>query len=179
MENLKIVGWTDFECEYPTIKVEPNDMRAVINLIQDEIEVNGYSFSGEEHQCMPTGVPVFSNGTCFRASMRCWGSIMASIYCGQDNEELSYMDFYMSLGDDAIMPEQKEINVEPMDTESYLGYTTNEDMEIISQSLAFGMPFMTTDKVLQKLTKNFEKEFGDFDDFDDEFEDDSCDEENE
>ena len=50
--------------------MEINDL----NKIQEIIE-KGYLFSGEEHQNGLTGVPVFSDGTCFRASMRSWGMI--------------------------------------------------------------------------------------------------------
>ncbi len=152
MGELKIIGWTDFECEYPTPKLSREDLGTVISLIHSELSENNYVFSGEEHQNAPTGVPVFSDGTCFRASMRAWGHLMSRIYSGPNGEELSYMDFYTSLGDASIMPEYSEIDVEPakVETESS-GCTMKADREFVDQSRALGFAAMTTDKVIQKL----------------------------
>lgn len=159
MGNLRIIGWEDFDCEYPTRKFKGDELNEVLNLIRREIAENGYVFSGEEHQCGLTGVPVFSDGTCFRASMRAWGQVMASIYSGADGEELTYMDFYMSLGDNSVMPEYEIIDVEPavLEEES-IGCTTKEDREVVSQSIAMDMLFMTTDKVLKKMYKKLKGE---------------------
>ena len=159
MTELKIVGWTHFDCEYPTRKLKGEDLIAVYELIQEEIVRNQYVFSGQEHQCDSTGVPVFSDGTCFRASMRSWGKLMASLYSGPNGEELSYMDFYMSLGEDSVMPEYSDINVEPavLDDES-IGCITKEDKQIVQESLSLGMTFLTTDKVLEKLAEKMKEE---------------------
>ncbi len=159
MTELKIVGWTHFDCEYPTRKLKGEDFIAVYELIQEELARNQYVFSGQEHQCEPTGVPVFSDGTCFRASMRSWGKLMASIYSGPNGEELSYMDFYTSLGEDSVMPEYSDINVEPaiLDDES-IGCITKEDKQIVEESLSLGMTFLTTDKVLEKLAEKMKEE---------------------
>jgi hypothetical protein len=152
MTELKIIGWTDFECEYPTKKLSNEELNQVIYLIREEIIENGYLFSGEEHQNSFTGVPVFSDGTCLRASMRAWGLIMSQCYQGPDGKELSYMDFYMSLGDISRLPEHKELNVEPqvVDEESS-GLTIKADRQVIDESLSFGMTFLTTDKVLKSI----------------------------
>lgn len=152
MDQLKIVGWTDFECEYPTVKLTQEELMNVLRLIQKEIIENNYIFAGEDHQQRMTGVPVFSDGTCFRASMRAWGNIMASIYSGPNGKELTYMDFYMSFGEDVRMPEYELIDVEPCtDFEESCGCTIREDKKIIDEAIAFDMPFITFDKVLNKL----------------------------
>lgn len=152
MEKLKIVGWTSFESPYKTKRFKGEELNEVLSLICEEIGKNNYVFSGEEHQNELTGVPVFSDGTCLRASMRSWGGLMASVYAGADGEELTYMDFYMSLGDAAKMPEYTVIDVEPAEVdEESTGLITKADKEMIEQSLALDMDFMTTDKVLNKL----------------------------
>lgn len=159
MDNLRIIGWENFDCEYPTRKFNGNELNEVLNLIRREIAENNYVFSGAEHQNSSTGVPVFSDGTCFRASMRAWGQVMASVYSGADGEKLSYMNFYMSLGDASVMPEYKIIDVEPavLEEES-IGCTTKEDREVVNQSIAMDMFFMTTDKVLKKMYKKLKGE---------------------
>ena len=150
--ELKIVGWTDFDSDYPTIIMDNNDIGSVVNLIKKEIIEKDYVVSGEEHQNSITGVPVFSNGTCFRASMRAWGAIMASCYEGPGGMQLSYMDFYMSLGAESRMPLYEDIEIEPATfVDESIGCTIKEDRQLIEESLAFGMELMTTDKVIIKL----------------------------
>ena len=154
MEKLTLVGWTNFDSNYPTRKMDIKEFAYVVNLIQKDIVKNVYMFSGEEHQSSLNGVPVFSDGTCFRASMRCWASIMASIYKGPNGEKLSYMDFYMSMGDKSTMPESKELDVKPKEfEEKSLGYYVKEDIDLLSQCLSLDMEFITTDKVLKMLYK--------------------------
>ncbi len=152
MADLKLVGWTYFESDYPTKKLNAEELELVIQLIQDEITKNDYVFSGEEHQNSLTGVPVFSDGTCFRASMRCWGSLMASLYARSNGEQCTYMDFYMSLGDSAIMPKCTELEVEPATLEEEsIGCTTKVDKQTVQEAIDMDMMFMTTDKVLKKM----------------------------
>ena len=148
---LKIVGWTDFDCPYPTPKLTGEAFTEVLTLIRDEICEHGYVFAGQDHQNSSTGVPVFSDGTCFRASWRAWGMIMSQIYTDGDGNELSYMDFYMSLGDDAVMPEFSVIDVTPavVGVQS-VGCTLIPDREMVEQSIAMGMPFITLDEVLKR-----------------------------
>ena len=153
MDELKIVGWTYFEDSYPMRNCSNEELGKIVSLIRNEIMEKGYVFSGEEHQNCSTGVPVFSDGTCFRASMRCWGSIMATIYCAPDGSEFTYMDFYMSLGDASVMPEESVIDIEPatIEEESF-GCTVAEDASVLNEAKAFGMPFITTDKVLKRFS---------------------------
>lgn len=107
MEELSIVGWTDFECEYPSKNVEGLEVRTIVQLIGDKCVKNGYCFSGQDHQNAATGVPVFSDGTCLRASMRAWGQIMAAIFSAVEGINLSYMDFYMDSYKERVLPEER------------------------------------------------------------------------
>ncbi len=151
MENLKVVGWTDFESDYRTRTLNVQDLSNVIEIIKKEIIDKGYKFSGEEHQNSPYGVPVLSDGTCFRASMRCWGYIMAMAYSTEE-KKYTYMDFYMSLGSKCVEPKDEPIDVEPAVLEQYIvGWTTQEDNEILIECLNSDMDFMTSDKVLRRL----------------------------
>lgn len=158
MEELEIIGWVDFDSDYPTRKFKGEDFNNVVHKIRVEIVENEYLFSGEEHQYGLCGAPLFSDGTCFRASMRAWGHIMSTVYTGPNGEALSYMDFYMSLGDESKMPEYKEYEIEPatVEEESF-GCTLKQDRDMIDESIAMGMELMTTDKVLQKLFEEKKK----------------------
>lgn len=151
MAELKIVGWTSFDDCYPTKECDNDEINELIALVRQEIYDNDYIFSGQEHQCSLTGVPVFSDGTCLRASMRAWGLIMAGIYTGPEGKQLSYMDFYMSLGDSSNLPEYSEIDVEPADIAFGPGLIIAEDRNILEEALSMNMAFMTTDKVLEKI----------------------------
>ena len=156
---LKIVGWTDFDCSYPTPKVTGEEFSEMLQLIREEIYEHGYIFAGQDHQNSATGVPVFSNGTCFRASWRAWGSIMAQMYTDSEGNALSYMDFYMSLGDNAVMPEWSPIDVTPAVVENLsVGCTLKQDRQIVDESLAMGMPFITMDVVLQNYYEKKKQE---------------------
>ena len=159
MEKLRIVGWTNFDSQYPSKPCTKEEMDEIILLIREEIIKNKYYFSGEEHQYSLTGVPVFSNGTCFRASMRCWGYLMSTIYLGHNDEELSYMDFYMSLGENAILPKYEDIEVEPAKLEEEsLGLMVQEDGNLLSETLSMGMPLMTMDKVIKRYMEKLESQ---------------------
>lgn len=149
--DLKIVGWTNFESNYPCVAVSDEEVRDVMLIVAREILNCGYMLSGEQHQNSATGVPVFENGTCFRASMRTWGTIMAAVCPEIDGKELGYMDFYMSTPKKAIFPPEAEIPVAPSDSNNFNGMITPQDAEMISQSIQMGIPFMTTDKVLKYI----------------------------
>lgn len=153
MSELKIVGWTDFESDYPTKELDEKNTEAVLDLLMQIISDRGYRFSGNDHQCAATGVPVFSDGTAFRASMRCWGMIMAMAWAKTSLVELSYMDFYMSVEGDLALPEATDIPVAPavLEGEDYPGCAIQADAQLLQESAAMGMPLMTTDKVLRRI----------------------------
>ena len=151
MENLKIVAWIDFNNEYPTKILNRENIQEVIDLIKQDIIDNDYMFSGEEHQNALTGAPLFNDGTCFRASMRCFGSIMATALQEKTGEEYSYMDFYMTLSDSRL-PEEVEYDVTPNDeVPPAIGLTIKQDQDLVIESLSMGMPLMTTDVVVRQL----------------------------
>ena len=158
MDRLKIVGWTSFECEYPSRNADGEDFREVMQLIGDEVVKHGYCFSGQEHQTALTGVPVFSDGTCLRASMRSWGYIMAAIYSAIEETQLSYMDFYMGSYKETLLPEYEKIDIEPAFVENERpGMIVDEDAQLISQTVGMGMELMTFDKVIKAYVELLKK----------------------
>jgi len=153
MEDLKVVGWVDFDSSYPTKNYTKEETLEVLRIIKRNIADNEYRFSGEEHQYGRNGAPLLSDGTCFRASMRLFGMIMASVYNYLENKKYTYMDFYMSL-DNSSMPKDETIELEPnLNVDTTVGYALTEDYQVMGEALSFGMDFMTTDKVLKELFK--------------------------
>lgn len=154
MEELRIVGWTNFECEYPSRNVDGPEVSKIVQLIGDEVVDKGYCFSGQEHQNALTGVPVFSDGTCLRASMRAWGQIMAAIYSSVEGLNLSYMDFYIDSYKEIVLPEFNDFDIE-------IGYVENErpgmileeDAQLIYSTVQMGMELMTFDKVINSYVE--------------------------
>lgn len=158
MSNLKIVGWTNFECEYPSKNIENNILKEIVQLIGDEVVKHGYAFSGQAHQSASTGVPVFSDGTCFRASMRAWGQIMAAIYSSVEGINLSYMDFYMDSYKKTVLPESNDFDVKPSYVENELpGMILEEDVQLIASTIQMKMELMTFDKVIKSYIELIKK----------------------
>ena len=153
MEQMKVVGWTYFEDAYPTRKFESAEaLNAALFAVRDAIVEGRLMFAGEDHQCSPVGVPVLSDGTAFRCSMRVWGQIMASIYSRADGSAYTYMDFYMSLGNEARFAQPSAIPVEPArGIETSWGCTNQDDQSLVLSALQMDMPLMTTDKVLEEF----------------------------
>ena len=151
MEDLKIVGWADFDSEFPTDSDDNETLDLKIELLKEELATKGYVFGGEQHQYSSGCMPVYSDGTGLRFSMRAWGLIMAMVRGDIDGIEYPYMHFYMSV-EDSILPEVKEINIVPREvSERSFGLTIKPDHDVMNESLAFGMKLMTTDKILNKL----------------------------
>ena len=155
MFGLKVVGWCSFASDYPTKKYNEKELKRVLKVVKKEISKNNYSFSGAIHQNASNGVPVLSDGSCLRCSMRFWGEIMKDVYSKKLKQELSYMDFYMSTVTDVKMPEVSEIKVKELKLDyDYPGYTTSTDNQLISDAASLGFPLMTTDQVLKKIFEN-------------------------
>ena len=155
MFGLKVVGWCSFASDYPTKKYNEKELKRVLKVVKKEISKNNYSFSGAIHQNSSNGVPVLSDGSCLRCSMRFWGEIMKDVYSKKLKQELSYMDFYMSSVTDVKMPEVSEIKVKEIQLDyDYPGYTTSTDNQLISDAASLGFPLMTTDQVLKKIFEN-------------------------
>lgn len=153
MSSLTIIGWTSFDSGYPTIELSDENMAVVLPLLAQEIGQKRYVFSGEAHQYAETGMPVFSDGTAFRASMRCWGTIMASLYSDIDGTDYHYMDFYTDVPQEEILPCADEIPVAPTleEEEDWSGCTVEEDHDLLRETMMNRMPLLTTDKVLRVL----------------------------
>ncbi len=149
--DLKIIGWTDYDSSYPSANITNETMNDYISCVVNAIVESGYMFSGKDHQNSDTGVPVFSDGTCLRASMRTWGTIMTFAYPEIDGCKTDYMDFYISVPDKSVMPEETEISISPADSNNFSGMITQQDGELLSQTIQMGMPLMTTDKTLNAI----------------------------
>ena len=163
MDEYKIVGWTDYDSEYPTKRVNEDNLRKVLFAVRKEIMDNKYYFSGEDHQNSLTGVPVFEDGTCFRSSMRCWAQIMASIYTDSEGNQRSYMDFYMFMDEESRLPEYEELDVLPkalndaIDEEAKnkgVQYVTNERADFSIAELDFDKIKNRFEEILTDLIKN-------------------------
>ena len=155
--DLKIIGWTSFDSEFPSVTISDEEVTDVLLIVAREIMDKGYVFSGNDHQNASTGVPVFENGTCFRASMRVWGTVMAAAFPEVDGKEMNYMDFYMSTPLAKKLPEENSIDVMPMENGNFNGMISPQDSEMISQSVQMGIPFMTTDKALKRIMDELNK----------------------
>ena len=149
--DLKIIGWTNYDSHYPSTTIAQEDLNDLLAIIANEIIDKGYMFSGQDHQNSDTGAPVFDNGTCFRASMRAWGILMAAAYPTVNDSETQYMDFYMSTPLDKKLPESSSIDVTPAVSNDFNVLLTPQDSEMISQSIQMDIPFMTTDKALNYM----------------------------
>ena len=155
MFGLKVVGWCSFASDYPTKKYNEKELKKVLKVVKKEISKNNYSFSGALHQNASNGVPVLSDGSCLRCSMRFWGEIMKDVYSKKLKQELSYMDFYMSSVTDIKLPDVSDIKVKELKLDyDYPGYTTSTDNQLISDAASLGFPLMTTDQVLKKIFEN-------------------------
>ncbi|MBQ2757663.1 MAG: hypothetical protein IJF31_04180 [Clostridia bacterium] len=160
MSEFAIIGWTSFDAGYPTASLEEENMDRILPLLAQEITENGYAFSGEVHQYGEAGMPVFSDGTAFRASMRCWGAIMASLHAEDEGAPYEYMDFYMSTPGEEKMPEVGELPVPPSldEEEDFSGCTVEEDHDLLRETLMNRMPLFTTDKTLRALYESILEE---------------------
>lgn len=165
--DLKIIGWTNYDSAFPSISVTQDEVNDVILIVAREIMNNGYMLSGDDHQNSYTGVPVFDNGTCFRASMRVWGTLMAAAYPEIDGNETNYMDFYISTPSEKKLPKEGNIDISPMASDNFQGMITPQDSEMISQSVQMGIPFMTTDKALNFIMDQINEALDHMDDKDD------------
>jgi hypothetical protein len=56
---------------------------------------NEIKMTGESHQYGNEGVPVFDDGTAATFSYRAMGDFMAAVWAEKEDNDYSYMDFYM------------------------------------------------------------------------------------
>lgn len=151
MEDYKVVGWASYDDAYPNKSVPQDEVMNMVSAVIQNIAENGYCFSGQEHQNGLTGMPVFADGTAFRASMRSWGLIMASAHSDEENQ-YNYMDFYMYSALEEKTPDYENIEVKPYpEDDGAFELMIEPDLQLVEQSLAGGMALMTTDKAIQRF----------------------------
>ena len=166
--DLKIIGWTSYDSEFPSATIANEEIGAYLGVVIDEIVKCGYVFSGNDHQNSDTGVPVFDDGTCLRASMRSWGAIMSFAYPLIDGKPTEYMDFYMSTPGDSVFPEYSDIEISPADSDNFNGLINQQDSDLLSQTLGNNIPLMTMDKTLNRIVEEIRLASEDSDDGEDE-----------
>ena len=84
MKIVKFISW-----KFALTKKENNHEEKYYETLLKYIKENNIKFSGEEHQHIKEGVPLFDDDTVSLFSFRGWGGIMAQVWGG------NYMDFYM------------------------------------------------------------------------------------
>lgn len=144
---IEIVGFTDYSSSYPTIHLTSDIKDEVVSAVVNYFKDKTICYSGNYHQNGDYGVPVFSNGTCLRCSMRKWAQLMGMIYSSKDD----YMSYYMNVEQDGLeyLPEE-EAEVEPSKETSGLPIISDEDVNVMHESISFGMvDFFTTDLALK------------------------------
>ena len=83
--KLKVVGWTCYDFDHFP---EGDSSWAAHMAVVDDIQQNGYLFSGEDHQERLNCCPVFNDGKVRRFSQRGFASIMAEAH-----GDTGYMDY--------------------------------------------------------------------------------------
>ncbi len=156
---MEVIGWTSFDSECQGICVEEKGLLLdALNATIRAIRENEYIFSGETHQNGFRTVPVFDNGKCLRSSMRAWGMLMSFAYTGEDK---SYMDFYMDQAIDEEKLPEEEVFEDCFDLECEVNgfpyYYSNQDLQLVAESISADMQLMTFDKVVLILYDELKK----------------------
>ena len=150
MSEYKIAGYAHYDDAYPTKAIDNDKVMEMISAVAVQLREKGYCYSGNDHQNAYLGMPVFEDGTAFRATMRCWGALMAMAYSTEE-KRYGYMDFYMYSSLETAMPEEEaDVEASEEDTGAFPN-ATQEDMDLVKQSIAMEMPLMTTDKGVREL----------------------------
>ena len=161
MEELKIVGWTSYDSEYPNLDFSTGVIQntQVVMIIVKEIIEKGYVFGGDSHQNDSHGVPLFSNGCVLRCSMRAWGFIMAM--ARQDSNEqgiANYMNYYMQVEDEVLPSEEGAVEKGP--SNDALPMIIGPDQNLIQESIMAGVELMTTDKAIKTMYPLYKMKYG-------------------
>ena len=68
----------------------------ILERLRSEIIKNNIRCTGDQHQHGNyKSCPVFANGKTATYSYRAWGDLMAAIWSTEDDQDYSYMTFYM------------------------------------------------------------------------------------
>ena len=81
--------WKDY------LKIWKEEYHSDLENLRTAIVENKIRFTGEQHQNGTQSCPVFTDGTCATYSYRAWGDLMAAVWSEHDDEDYSYMSFYM------------------------------------------------------------------------------------
>jgi len=81
--------WKDYINEFG------ENLRPYYQAIRNSVLETNKRICGDQHQNHDDGVPKFSDGCVATFTMRGWGDLMAAIWSEEEDEDYSYMDFYM------------------------------------------------------------------------------------
>ena len=95
MEAWRVIGWTNFENDYPNLDGSNiRTFKAARKAVIKEIREQGYRFAGDAHQYAENCCPVLNSGECLRLSYRSWGALMAEAL--GETGPMAYMNWYMN-----------------------------------------------------------------------------------
>lgn len=150
MENLTIIGWTDYDSDYPNIDFSIYPQNLIIGLLVNEIKNHNYLFSGRDHQYSDLCVPVFSNGCVLRSSMRAWGMFMALAYNDMSENNIpNYMNYYDGIENSNIPTEKADISCG--EENDALPVLVGPDQSLIQETLSLGIDLITYDKAIKYM----------------------------
>lgn len=81
--------WEDY------IVLYKEEARVYLEAARDYVIKTECKTTGDQHQHSGFGVPLFSDGTVMMLSYRAWGDFMAAVWSTEENEDYTYMTFYM------------------------------------------------------------------------------------
>lgn len=85
-------GWDDYK---KGIGADKDDDIPHLTALKKSIIENNIKFTGSDHQNLPNGVPLFSDGTVALFTFRGWGDLLAAIWNTEEKTDMySYMSFY-------------------------------------------------------------------------------------
>ncbi len=84
---MKVEKWIPFEIEPEQPQIYHNDPN--LNQYIHALRQEGRILTGDEHQHLEDGMPLFSDGKVMSLTFRGWGSVMAEAFGG------NYIDYYM------------------------------------------------------------------------------------
>ena len=70
------------------------ELKPYAEALRAEIIAKNIRFTGQDHQSVEDGVPLFSDGKVGSFSMRAWGDFLSATWSEHENKDYSYMDFY-------------------------------------------------------------------------------------
>jgi hypothetical protein len=85
----KNMRWKDY------LAVFDKEYHKYLEAIRRNVLENDLKLSGHDHQWSGAGIPLFSDKTVGRFSMRAWGDLMAAIWSEKEDRDYNYMNFYM------------------------------------------------------------------------------------